>query len=69
MTTQSWLLLAAFLVVLFATVKPLGLYLTELMETPRWQPLARLENGVFRVCGIQDEMNWRQFPWCGLVTW
>ncbi len=61
MTTQSWLLLAAFLVVLFATVKPLGLYLTKLMETPRWQPLARLENGVFRVCGIQDEMNWRQY--------
>ena len=60
MTTQSWLLLAAFLVVLLATVKPLGLYLTKLMETPRWQPLARLENGVFRVCGIQDEMNWRQ---------
>jgi len=61
MTTQSWLLLAAFLVVLLATVKPLGLYLTKLMETPRWQPLARLENGVFRVCGIQDEMNWRQY--------
>ncbi|OOO03733.1 MAG: Potassium-transporting ATPase potassium-binding subunit [Chromatiales bacterium USCg_Taylor] len=61
MTTQSWLLLAAFLVVLLATVKPLGLYLTKLMETTRWQPLARLENGVFRVCGIQDEMNWRQY--------
>ena len=61
MTTQSWLLLAAFLVVLLANVKPLGLYLTKLMETPRWQPLARLENGVFRVCGIQDEMNWRQY--------
>ena len=26
MTTRSWLLLAAFLVVLFATVRPLGLY-------------------------------------------
>ena len=61
MTTQSWLLLAVYLVVLLAAVKPLGLYLTKLMETPRWQPLARLENGVFRVCGIQDEMNWRQY--------
>ncbi|MGH8702506.1 MAG: potassium-transporting ATPase subunit KdpA, partial [Burkholderiales bacterium] len=61
MTTQSWLLLAVYLVVLLATVKPLGLYMAKLMEAPRWQPLARLENGVFRLCGIKEEMNWREY--------
>ncbi len=61
MTFQSWSLLAVYLVVLLAAVKPLGLYMAKLMEAPRWQPLARLENGVFRVCGIQDEMNWRHY--------
>ena len=67
MTTQSWLLLAVYLVVLLAAVKPLGLYLTKLMETPRWQPLARLENGVFRLCGIKDEMSWREYALAVLV--
>ena len=67
MTTQSWLLLAVYLVVLLAAVKPLGLYMAKLMEAPRWQPLARLENGVFRLCGIKDEMNWRQYALAVLV--
>jgi K+-transporting ATPase ATPase A chain len=62
MTTQSWLLLAVYLAVLLAAAKPLGLYMTKLMEAPRWQPLARLESGVFRVCGVKkDEMGWRQY--------
>ncbi len=60
MTTQSWLLLAVYMAALLAAVKPLGLYMAKLMEAPRWQPLARLESGVFRWCGIKDEMNWRQ---------
>ena len=62
MTTQSWLLLAAYLVVLLAAVKPLGLYIAKLMDAPRWRPLARLEAGVFRLCGIgREEMSWRQY--------
>lgn len=62
MTTQSWLLLAAYLLVLLATVKPLGLYMAKLMDAPRWRPLARLEAGVFRWCGIgREEMGWRQY--------
>jgi K+-transporting ATPase ATPase A chain len=62
MTSQSWLLLAVYLAVLLAAVKPLGFYMAKLMEAPRWQPLARLEAGVFRLCGIgREEMNWRQY--------
>lgn len=67
MTQQSWLLLAFYLVVLLAAVKPLGLYMAKLMQAPRWQPLARLENGVFRLCAIKDEMNWRQYALAVLV--
>jgi len=68
MTTQSWLLLTVYLVVLLAAAKPLGLYMASLMEAPRWQPLARLENGVFRVCGIgHEEMTWRQYALAVLV--
>jgi K+-transporting ATPase ATPase A chain len=61
------LLLAVYLAVLLAAVKPLGLYMAKLMDAPRWQPLARLENGVFRLCGIKDEMNWRQYALAVLV--
>ncbi|MES1992893.1 MAG: potassium-transporting ATPase subunit KdpA [Pseudomonadota bacterium] len=62
MTTQSWLLLAVYLVVLLATVKPLGLYMAKLMDAPRWRPLARFEAGAFRLCGIRgEEMGWRHY--------
>ncbi len=63
MTQQSWLLLAIYLAVLLATVKPMGWYLVKLIEGgPRWRPLARLESGLFRLCGIEaQEMGWRQY--------
>jgi potassium-transporting ATPase potassium-binding subunit len=61
MTTQSWFLLAAYLAVLLAAVKPLGLYMAKLMDAPGWQPMARFESRVFRWCGIGEEMNWRQY--------
>ena len=68
MTTRSWLLLAAFIVVLFATVRPLGLYIARLIEGgPRTPLLARLEAGVFRLCGIREEMGWRQYALAVLV--
>ena len=67
MTNQSWLLLAVYLAVILATVKPLGLYMAKLMDAPQWRPLAGLENGVFRLCGIKDEMNWRQYTVAVLV--
>ncbi len=62
MTLQSGLLLAVYLAVLLAWVKPLGLYITTLMEAPRWPSLARVEAGVFRLCGIpSEEMSWRRY--------
>ena len=67
MTAQAWGLLALFLAALLATVKPLGLYLTKLMDAPRWRPLARLESALFRWCGIAGEMGWRQYAAAVLV--
>ncbi|MDD3651498.1 potassium-transporting ATPase subunit KdpA, partial [Immundisolibacter sp.] len=67
MTAQSWGLLALFLAVLLATVKPLGLYLAKLMDAPRWRPLARAEAALFRRCGIEGEMGWRQYAAAVLV--
>lgn len=68
MTAQSWWLLTVYLAVLLAAVKPLGLYMTKLMEAPRWQPLARVESAVFRLCGVgRDDMSWRQYAVAVLV--
>jgi K+-transporting ATPase ATPase A chain len=68
MTTQSWSLLGIYLAVLFAAIKPLGLYMVKLMEAPRSPSLARLENGLFRLCGIgREEMSWRQYALAVLV--
>ena len=67
MTPQSWLLLAVYLLLLLAAVKPFGLYMAKLMEAPRWRWLAGHEAIVFRVCGIKDEMNWRQYALAVLV--
>ena len=69
MTLQSWLLLAVYLLVLLGAAKPLGLYMAKLMEAPRWQPLARLEDAVFRVCGVDParEMGWIEYALAMLV--
>ncbi|MCC6297422.1 MAG: potassium-transporting ATPase subunit KdpA [Pseudomonadales bacterium] len=67
MTGQSWGLLALYLAALLATVKPLGLYLTKIMEAPRWRPLARFEAAVFRMCGVEGEMGWRRYALAVLV--
>ena len=68
MTIHSWLLLGLYLVILLAAVKPLGLYITNIMETPQWAPIARLETAMFRLCGIGDkEMGWRQYAMAVLL--
>ncbi len=63
MTTQSLLLLSVYLLVLLATVKPLGLFLARLIEGPLgWKPLDWLESRLLRLCGVrQEEMHWRQY--------
>jgi K+-transporting ATPase ATPase A chain len=66
MTPGSLALIATFLVVLLVLVKPLGLYISNVMEgRPIW-PLragARVESLIYRLCGIDpgDQMGWKRY--------
>ncbi|MBS0377579.1 MAG: potassium-transporting ATPase subunit KdpA [Proteobacteria bacterium] len=66
MNAGAWLLNAAFLGLILACVKPLGLYIANVMEgRPIW-PLrlgADLERRVLRLCGVTatQEMGWAEY--------
>ncbi|HVS77575.1 MAG TPA: potassium-transporting ATPase subunit KdpA, partial [Steroidobacteraceae bacterium] len=66
MTGQSLGLLVLFLAVTLLCVKPLGLYMADVMEgRPIW-PIrvgARLEALIYRLCGVDpgEEMGWRRY--------
>ncbi|MBX9963824.1 MAG: potassium-transporting ATPase subunit KdpA [Burkholderiales bacterium] len=66
MTSQAWILLAAFLGVLFLLAWPLGRWLAAVGEgrLPRWlAPLVRLEQGFYRLAGVDagTGMGWKQY--------
>ena len=66
MTSHAWLLLGAYLLILLATARPLGLYLARVMAGERIFALRfgqRFEGLVYRVCGIhgEDDMDWRHY--------
>ena len=66
MTSASVALLAVFLVAVLLCVKPVGLYINNVMEGhPIW-PLrvgARVEGMIYRLCGIDPttEMGWKTY--------
>jgi potassium-transporting ATPase potassium-binding subunit len=62
MTSHAWLLLGAFLAVLLLTAKPLGIYISNVMEG-RLQLGRPLENLLYRLCGVraQEEMGWLRY--------
>jgi potassium-transporting ATPase potassium-binding subunit len=72
MTPDSLALIAVFLVVLLLLVKPLGLYIANVMEgRPIW-PLrvgARLESLIYRLAGIDPDaqMGWKRYTIALLV--
>jgi len=72
MTFGSLGLIALFLLLLLACVKPLGLYIANVMEAgPIW-PLrtgARIEALIYRLCGVdpQAQMGWKQYALALLV--
>jgi len=66
MTTQAWLLLAAFLGVLLLLAWPMGRWLAAVAagRLPRWlRPLVRLEQGFYRLAGVDAGagMGWKQY--------
>ena len=62
MTLHSWLNMALYFVVLLLCVKPLGIYIANVMEG-RLGFAARIEAAIYRVCGIRasEEMHWSRY--------
>ncbi len=66
MTIQGWLLIAAFIGILLALAKPVGLWLFALYEgrrTPLHAVLGPIERGFYRLSGIdpQEDQSWRRY--------
>ncbi len=66
MTSQAWIQLLAFLVLLLALAWPLGIWLAAVAEgrLPRWlAPMQRLERGLYRLGGIDGDagMGWKHY--------
>jgi len=72
MATGSMAFIAIFLVLLLLCVRPLGLYIANVMEArPIW-PLrvgARLEAVIYRLCGVDPkaQMSWQKYALALLV--
>ncbi|MFK4874518.1 potassium-transporting ATPase subunit KdpA [Novosphingobium sp. ZW T3_23] len=66
MTFQGWLLIAAFVGILLALAKPLGLWLFALYEgrkTPLHTVFGPIERGFYRLSGIDpaQDQSWRRY--------
>lgn len=66
MTLQGWILILAFLAILLALAKPMGLWLFALYEgrrTPLHVVLGPVERGFYRLSGVDPnaEMGWRRY--------
>jgi K+-transporting ATPase ATPase A chain len=66
MTIQGWILIIAFIGILLALTKPMGMFLFALMEgrkTPLHAVLGPIERGFYRLSGIDPdaEQGWRRY--------
>jgi K+-transporting ATPase ATPase A chain len=66
MTIQGWILIIAFIGILLALTKPMGMFLFALMEgkkTPLHTVLGPVERGFYRLSGIDPaaEQGWRRY--------
>jgi K+-transporting ATPase ATPase A chain len=66
MTFQGWILILAFVAILLALTKPIGLWLFALYEgrrTPLHAVLGPVERGFYRLAGIdpEEEQGWRRY--------
>jgi K+-transporting ATPase ATPase A chain len=73
MQTSGWLQLALFVVALTAITKPMGLYLTQVLDArgrtwfdPVLKPLERLTYWLMGVRSDQEQ-DWRQYTWAMLL--
>jgi potassium-transporting ATPase potassium-binding subunit len=71
MTVNGWLQFAIYSLVLFATVRPVGIYLERVLEGGRtWLDpvMGPVERLIYRLCGVnnKEEMNWREYAYAML---
>ena len=71
MSVNGWLQFAIYSVILLATVRPVGIYLTRVLEGERtWlDPVLRpFERIIYKLCGVRadKEMNWREYTFAML---
>ena len=62
MTTNGWLQIALFSLVVLALARPLGTYLVRVYDgSIRW--LAPVERAIYRVCGIDpvEDQHWTRY--------
>jgi K+-transporting ATPase ATPase A chain len=68
MTANGWLQFAIYSVILLVTVRPVGIFISRVIEGERtWlDPVLRpCERLIYKLCGVNadDEMSWRQYTW------
>jgi K+-transporting ATPase ATPase A chain len=71
MSVNGWLQFAIYSVILLASVRPVGIYLTRVLEGERtWlDPVLRpFERIIYKLCGVRadKEMNWREYSFAML---
>jgi K+-transporting ATPase ATPase A chain len=68
MSNHAWILLGLFLTVLLLTVKPLGIYIANVMEG-RFRLAGKIESPIYRLCGIRqdEEMGWLKYAFAILL--
>jgi K+-transporting ATPase ATPase A chain len=72
MTTNGWMQIALFALVIFAITRPMGVFMFRVLEEER-HPLSRvlgpLERAIYRICGIdpRHEQNWREYTFALLA--
>lgn len=68
MTAHAWILLGAFLAALLLTVKPMGIYIAQVMDG-RFRFGNRVERPLYRLCGIDadEEMGWLKYAFAILL--
>jgi K+-transporting ATPase ATPase A chain len=71
MTANGWLQFAIYSLVLFATVRPVGIYMEKVLEGKRTflDPVLRpVERLIYRLSGVNadEEMNWREYAFAML---
>ncbi|MBK6740590.1 MAG: potassium-transporting ATPase subunit KdpA [Haliea sp.] len=62
MTLHAWLTMAVYFGVLLLCVKPLGIYIANVMQG-KLGFAARIENVIYRICGVRasEEMHWSRY--------